>query len=166
MIYNLDNNGGWQEYDVVPKELTVQSVTANPVAAVTLGKDVTLTGKASGGQGTKSYEYQISGADSTVVVADATGKATFEGLKAGTYYLEEVAAPTGYNLLADPIKVVISATGVSAYANQEAAVANNTGVELPSTGGMGTTIFYTVGGILMAGAAILLITKKKMANEQ
>ena len=72
MIYNLDNNGGWQEYDVVPKELTVQSVTANPAAAVTLGKDVTLTGKASGGQGTKSYEYQISGADSTVVVADAS----------------------------------------------------------------------------------------------
>ena len=45
-------------------------------------------------------------------------------------------------------------------------VVNKAGVELPSTGGMGTTIFYTVGGILMAGAAILLITKKKMANEQ
>ena len=85
MIYNLDNNGGWQEYDVVPKELTVQSVTANPAAAVTLGKDVTLTGKASGGQGTKSYEYQISGADSTVVVADATGKATWKPSKPGEY---------------------------------------------------------------------------------
>ena len=46
------------------------------------------------------------------------------------------------------------------------AVVNFTGAELPSTGGIGTTIFYMVGGILMAGAAILLITKKKMSNEQ
>lgn len=41
-------------------------------------------------------------------------------------------------------------------------VENNSGTELPSTGGMGTTIFYVVGGILVAGAAILLVTKKRM----
>ena len=45
-------------------------------------------------------------------------------------------------------------------------VLNQTGAELPATGGAGTTVFYTVGGILMAGAAILLITKKRMSIEE
>ena len=43
-------------------------------------------------------------------------------------------------------------------------VMNSTGVELPSTGGIGTTIFYVVGGILVIGAGILLVAKKRMSN--
>jgi LPXTG-motif cell wall-anchored protein len=52
------------------------------------------------------------------------------------------------------------------YVSGGVRVINLTGFELPSTGGMGTTLFYTIGGLMMAGAAVLLITKKRLANEQ
>lgn len=45
-------------------------------------------------------------------------------------------------------------------------VTNNAGTELPSTGGMGTTIFYVLGGILVVGAVVLLVTKKRMNGEK
>ena len=62
-----------------------------------------------------------------------------------------------------------TADGVTVtYANETlaadvAVVVNKTGSALPSTGGMGTTIFYVIGALLMVGAAVLLITKKRMA---
>ena len=87
------------------------------------------------------------------------------------YYLEETKEPDGYNRLAAPIKVVISATyddaGTDAatvtynendVANPDIKVLNQTGTELPTTGGMGTTLFYVVGG--------LLVTKKKMSADK
>ena len=113
---------------------------------------------------TKDVSWDATAA--TIVTTDENGDAEFSGLKAGTYYLEEVVAPTGYNLLADPVEVVIAESGDNAYANQEAAVANNTGTELPSTGGIGTTIFYTVGGVLMAAAVVLFVTKKKLSVQE
>ena len=66
-------------------------------------------------------------------------------------------APAGYNLLKDPVPVKVEAAN-----NLIVEVANSTGSELPSTGGMGTTIFYVLGSILVLGAAVLLITKKRM----
>ncbi|MDY3905360.1 MAG: SpaH/EbpB family LPXTG-anchored major pilin [Lawsonibacter sp.] len=108
----------------------------------------------------------------TEITTDATGKFTIQGLDADTYYLTETKAPDGYNKLAGPVTIVIGANGVvngTTDAPQgvgEVKVLNQTGAELPSTGGMGTTIFYVLGGVLMAGAAILLVTKKKMSNEQ
>lgn len=118
------------------------------------------------------------------------GKFEIIGLDAGIYYLEETVAPAGYNLLTKPLKLTITATvsdeatsaeGTKQLTELEVAVddgdaqdgdvatgtvsiivENNSGTELPSTGGMGTTIFYVVGGILVAGAAILLVTKKRM----
>lgn len=95
------------------------------------------------------------------------------------YYLEETKEPDGYNRLAAPIKVVISATyddaGTGAatvtynendVANPDIKVLNQTGTELPSTGGMGTTLFYVVGGLLVAVAVVLLVTKKKMSADK
>lgn len=118
-------------------------------------------------------------------------KFEWKGLDDGDYMLTEVITPAGYNTIA-PIKFTVNAdhtitwegenrntiltslTGNAATgditftANDDKTelatnVVNNKGSELPSTGGMGTTIFYVVGSILVLGAAILLITKKRMS---
>lgn len=119
---------------------------------------------------------------STVFTTGADGYVEISGLDADTYYLEEIKAPDGYNLLANPIEVVIDRTADSTSntfkqtltyrdttaadsttaAGNVVAVLNLTGTELPTTGGIGTTIFYVLGGVLVLGAAILLITKKRM----
>lgn len=111
-------------------------------------------------------------------VSAADGTIEIVGLDEGTYYLEETEAPAGYNKLAAPVKVVITkeinnetnegtATITYSYNGGAAStgtvkVLNNMGQELPSTGGIGTTIFYIVGAVLVAAAGILLITKKRM----
>ena len=85
-----------------------------------------------------------------------------------TYYLEETKAPAGYNVLKAPVKVVIDNEGKVTYGNDNTAadpdvkVLNQTGTELPSTGGMGTTIFYVLGSVLVVAAGVLLVTKKRM----
>lgn len=131
--------------------------------------------------GTSVYKltgWTANASDATTVVTPEKGNIQFVGLDAGTYYLEETTAPTGYNKLTAPITVVIestlptkgSAASYTVKANNVEApdyivrVENKAGTELPSTGGIGTTIFYVVGGGLMVAAAILLITKKRMEN--
>ena len=100
------------------------------------------------------------------------GKVVVKGLDSGTYYLEETKAPAGYNKLAERIEVTIDKANLSATMNENTWTAggvhviNQSGSELPSTGGMGTTIFYVVGSILLIGAAVLLITKKRMSAEK
>ena len=113
------------------------------------------------------------------------------GLDKGTYYLLETKAPQGFNQLKDPVEVVISVqkdddtvTYSATYGGETADVTNGTvdiskvrtsdqpvaignisnesGVELPATGGMGTTIFYVLGSILVIGAGLLLVTKRRM----
>lgn len=109
---------------------------------------------------------------------DANGLITFEGLGAGTYYITELKAKGGYNLLTAPITVTItaapSATGCSWTVSTNAAfeddmvkltVENNKGSVLPITGGIGTTIFYVIGGLLVCGAVVMAITKKKLSVE-
>ena len=117
-------------------------------------------------------------ADRTIVKTDKNGVASFKGLVPGNYYLQEIKAPDGYNTLDKPVKVEITATyddngniTTNATPNEQnnhyevtSTITNNKGTVLPSTGGIGTTIFYVVGGLLMVGAAILLITKKRMHN--
>lgn len=103
-------------------------------------------------------------ADATVVITDATGAAKFENIADGTYSLVETEAPAGYNLLTAPVKVDVSAVSEGAAVTSVTTnVANSTGSELPSTGGMGTTLFYVIGGLMMAGAAVLLVTKRRVA---
>ncbi len=119
----------------------------------------------------------------TILTSNASGLFTVTGLDAGTYKLREIVAPAGYNLLKNDIVVVITATidgtpstltGLAVTADGTAGtgnvnsgsvgitVANNKGATLPETGGIGTTIFYTVGGILVLVAVVLLVTKKRM----
>lgn len=109
------------------------------------------------------------------------GKASFQGIAAGSYFLEETKAPDGYNKLKDSVPVTITAkydkdgklTKTTANANttvngqyiQKVEVPNKAGAVLPSTGGIGTTIFYVLGSILALGAAVLLIAKKRMNGQ-
>ena len=118
-------------------------------------------------------ELEVNGAD----------QINIRGLAAGTYYLKETETVDGYNLLTKDVIVTITDTS-----DEEAAVTgqkishsvsykigedgdentgvvtveNNSGTELPETGGMGTTIFYGVGGVLVVCAVVLLVTKKRM----
>lgn len=118
--------------------------------------------------------------DATTLVSGDDGRIEVEGLDADTYYLEETKAPGGYNKLAGPVKVEISHTVTDAGAHMthtlkqdttdvegeevnEVEIENKSGTELPSTGGIGITIFYVLGSILVIGAAVLLITKKRMS---
>ena len=108
-----------------------------------------------------------------------SGALVINGLADGTYYLTETKAPRGYNLLREPVKVTVAhktengkLTETSFVADQTQTdtsglvkVENNAGTELPSTGGIGTTLFYVIGSGLMAVAVVLLVTKKRMNNK-
>ena len=114
----------------------------------------------------------------TTLVSGADGMIAVEGLDADTYYLEETKAPRGYNKLAGPVTVVISNAVSDDGANmthtlkqgetdaveiEKVKIENKSGFKLPETGGIGTTIFYVLGSILVIGAVVLLITKKRMS---
>ena len=126
----------------------------------------------------------------TAVVGD-DGTLTFEGLAQGTYTITELKSPAGYNLLDKSITVTIGFSapeGTSTHctwayawklgdevmkdengakiAVNSISVVNQSGTELPSTGGIGTTIFYAVGGVLVLAAVVLLVTKKRMGAEK
>ena len=103
----------------------------------------------------------------TVVTTNAQGKANFDGLEDGVYELVEVEAPKGYNLLTSPVEVTINGADATeadlSPLTVTQPVENNSGTQLPSTGGIGTTIFYLIGACLVLGAGVLLVTKRKMA---
>lgn len=119
--------------------------------------------------------------DATVITTPEAGKFSVKGLDAATYYLRETEAPAGYNKLANDVKVAITGTygdtGTTIAYNisevvdgasvtegaTEVGILNQTGAELPSTGGIGTTVFYVLGSAMALGAVILLVTKKRMA---
>lgn len=102
--------------------------------------------------------------DATKVTTGEDGKAEFTDIADGTYYLVETKAPTGYNLLTAPVEVKVEAKldNAGAVIDIVAEVENNAGTELPSTGGMGTTMMYIGGGLLVAFAVIMLVTKRRM----
>lgn len=102
----------------------------------------------------------------TTRTTDANGEIMFEGLDDGTYYLEEIEAPAGYNKLnaRQAVKINAATTENKTNITQPAEVVNKTGAQLPSTGGIGTTIFYVVGSILMLAAVVLFVTKKRSAE--
>jgi len=98
-------------------------------------------------------------------LSDASGNvAAFTGLANGAYTLVESTVPAGYNKAADTVITIASGDYTAANLDQVAEVENNSGTELPSTGGIGTTIFYVVGGLLLVGAAIILVARRKANN--
>lgn len=155
-----------------------------------------------GGYNNGNYEeipYEVWEAfnETTNVIMTSAAEGVFgvSGLDDGTYYLMEIEAPNGYNLLDRDLEIVIAATttngqtwdGIPANAltalevqtqlgedepvdgvgNVETGevgiqVTNNQGATLPETGGMGTTLFYVIGGLLVVGAGILLVVRFRM----
>lgn len=130
---------------------------------------------------------QITTPDSGVIVV--------KGVKSGTYEIKEVTAPAGYNKLTAPVTVEAVKTGetsthttvyldkdgnkvnesakvfevkvdIDTIAATAVVVVNKAGTELPSTGGMGTTVFYVLGAVLVVGAGVLLVTKKRMSQSE
>lgn len=128
-----------------------------------------------------SYTVAPAGYNGSVVNVMTAGDITINGLDDATvYYLYETKAPAGYNRLTAAVRFEITATysdagnnctSVTATVNNDVQssvsvnVRNNKGSTLPSTGGIGTTLFYVIGGVLMAVAAVLLVTKKRMNNK-
>ena len=127
---------------------------------------------------TKYYSYDQSNevvtwvdtiTDSIVRTSNTLGEVWFPGLANGDYTLIEHVVPTGYNKAADRTVTVNNANIGCAYNGYDIEpegwikVENKTGSELPSTGGIGTTLFYVVGALMMTGAAVLMITRKRMS---
>ena len=123
---------------------------------------------------TNGYYRPAVGSESASDIA--VGVAKVEGLANGEYYLQEENNPAGYNKLASRVKVTIEDGDVFFTASAPSAVGddisstaggvlieNKQGSVLPETGGIGTTIFYVIGAILVIGAGVLLVSKKRMA---
>lgn len=129
--------------------------------------------------------------ENATITSDEDGLFSVAGLDDGTYYLREIKAPDGYNLLEDDLKIVITATTTNGQTWNGAAatalaaltisvddaaaengepdtgavaitVENNGGSTLPETGGIGTTIFYAAGALLVLCAGVLLFVKLRM----
>ena len=112
-----------------------------------------------------SNTYRVARANENGVTIKA-GKATILGLDAGTYYLEEVVAPTGYNKLTSRVEIIISKINSDkTFSRFSTNVENYTGSKLPETGGIGTTLFLTLGSILVIGFGLLLVTKLRVYKE-
>ncbi len=125
----------------------------------------------------------------------AKGQIIIKGVREGVYEITELKAPDGYNMLTDPKTVEAQRTGATSYKKtytvyydkdgnivkeeeaessqtyefpfnvSEITIVNHSGTQLPSTGGIGTTLFYIIGGVLALGALVLLVTRKRMSRE-
>ncbi len=129
-------------------------------------------------------DSSIDGASTTITMTNGT-EVKFVGLKDTTYYLVELTTSTGYNLLDAPVSVAITDETDPGDDNlvQESEIAysiavdgkaldedtytfdveNHAGSVLPSTGGVGTTIFYVIGAVLVIGAGVVLVTRRRMS---
>lgn len=109
------------------------------------------------------YRVAVGNEEGVLIVV---GKATIEGLDADEYQLEEVEAPVGYNKLTSTVKFTITGKNDNnTYERASNEVINYTGSQLPETGGMGTTLFLTLGSILVIGFGLLLVTKLRVYKE-
>ena len=117
---------------------------------------------------TNKYRFAADGGKATLTSLD-NGRIDIEGLKAGTYYLKETKAPDGYNLLKTIQKIEIGEDGsIKLNGNVisgDVKVKNNSGIELPSTGGMGTTLIYLAGIVLVVLSGYVLISKRRASTK-
>ena len=120
--------------------------------------------------GTYSRDFSTEG-KGVEMLSNKDGQFNVKGLDAGTYYLKETTPPADYNPCG-VTPVTIKANHTEERVDLDGSTLSTTiinnkagGITLPSTGGIGTTLFYVIGGGLMVAAAVLLITKKRMENK-
>lgn len=112
--------------------------------------------------------YRVANTGDANITTNKSGKFTIKGLSAGTYKLEEAKQPAGYNKLSGPVTVVIDENGKVTVGGTEVTqvdVENKTGTVLPSTGGAGTTMIYLIGGVLVLGSGVVLVTKRRVKGK-
>ena len=140
------------------------------------GSAITFTGS--------NNVYKPSTSGSATITTNSSGTFMFSGLDSGNYLLTETVAPAGFNKIANPIRVKIdisydgtaltmtpsytvespsqaSNSGTVSTTDSTIYVQNNTGAELPSTGGMGTTLLYVVGGAMVVFATSALVARRR-----
>lgn len=212
LTYDFENNTAKLEYSKSPYTTDTNETPEKKTYVIDLNLDVDKVAESASGEKLTGAKFKLRKSATEYYKWDATNGVTWvaeanadvfetsngaltqqvRGLDNGTYYLVETEAPTGYNLLKDPIEVVINvnkkddAVTITATADGEnaavtngsidltkaqannkqpvatATIINQSGAELPSTGGIGTTIFYVIGAILLLGAGILLVTRRRM----
>lgn len=159
------------------KVLKYTKTTDNPLAnatfslynAETAGMPYKLVQKT----GTTDYRLAMTGQSGiTEITTNDKGKFSIQGLKPGDYWLEETAAPKGYNKLTKRIKVHINEAGNYVINDEntgspisQVEVENKSGTVLPSTGGAGTTMIYLIGGALVLGSGVVLVTKRRVKGK-
>ena len=141
---------------------------------------------APGDQQTSAAAYDIATAEQVdagehITYVIELGSKTLAGFGEHAYYLYETKAPNGYNLLSEPVKFTFHSSATNDFLAGDPAwitlndsaikltgmqfeIANNSGATLPETGGIGTTLFYVIGALLVVGAGVLLVTKKRMGK--
>ena len=170
-----DGNENTSKVDVFNAKLTVTKYDGKNTEATT--DDTALEGAGFKLKNTEG-QYYIKAADGTITwgpeaqatevmanTGDNKNVAVFTGLGVGTYTLAESTVPAGYNKANDQeITVAMTdVTGDTLSLEKTANVINNAGSTLPSTGGIGTTIFYILGAILVIGAGVVLVTRRRMS---
>ena len=107
------------------------------------------------------YRFDPNGTVTQIEPVGDDASAMVIGLDDASYTLKEVVVPDGYNKAADTAVTGLSKVTVADAEATKITVENQKGAELPSTGGIGTTIFYVVGGLLIIGAAVILVARRK-----
>ena len=154
------------EFDIVKTDTSKKLLTGAQFklyTAKTGGKEVAV----------KKISEGVYRVDTTLTEGDIieAGHVTIVGLDNGTYYLDEIKAPDGYNKLTSRVEIIINNANNNAtldinntYQEGGVRVENKTGAELPSTGGIGTTLFITIGSILVLAMGTILVTKLRISK--
>lgn len=183
LTYGNNNKSNTSETHTVTYEIKVLKYTKNLTTPLPNAKFSLYDAETNGNtyklvQKTGTTNYRLAMTDEagiTEITTTNTGMFSIQGLKPGTYWLEETAAPKGYNKLAKRIKVEINNGGNLIVDNNDRGennlsinqvnVENKTGTVLPSTGGAGTTMIYLVGAVLVLGSGVVLATKRRVKNK-
>ena len=158
----VEGNFGVRKHDAEDNTILLEGAQFKVYRAATEEDTVTETVTSEG------VEYAVvpvtvNGAE-VILTTGKDGTAVSPMLPCGVYFVVETKAPSGYNLLEEAVSVMVSPSGVMEM--QTVSIANERGVWLPETGGIGTTIFMVAGGVLVLAAVVLLVTKKRMKGSE